>query len=99
MITNFLLSLVPALVCGIIAARIFEFVMMTNKALRHRYYHHNQILFGYHFHHSMYGIACFLLAAAFVDQAVFFIPFGIGIILQHTWFERRFVFIEKQRNR
>ncbi len=98
MIISFLLSLAPALIYGVIAARMFEFVMMKNTTLRKRYYHHHQIFFGYHFHHSMYGVACFVLAAAFPHQAVFFIPFGIGIILQHTWFEKRFVFIERQRH-
>jgi hypothetical protein len=86
---------------GLASTILFEFVLKTNKTLRHKYYwHHNSIL-GYHVHHSSYGIL-FMLAGLIVRKndlglCLFLIMFGIGIVAQHTLSANRFVFIEKDK--
>jgi hypothetical protein len=90
------------IIYGIAATLLFEFILKTNKKLRHRYYSHHEILFGYHIHHSMYGLMFILVAVILytnkdIPDALFCASFGVGIIIQHTISDRKFVFIEKQR--
>jgi hypothetical protein len=51
------------------------------------------IIYGYRFHHSLYGLLAFFLASKNKDW--FWIGFGLGIIAQHTYFGR-FEFISKE---
>lgn len=97
----FLLFLIGFLL-GIIATWLFEVVLKTNKKLKNRYYRHHEILFGYHVHHSLYGILFIIISIILFFQnqkqaALFWLAFGIGIIILHTISSGRFVFIEKQK--
>ena len=87
---------------GIIVTWLFELVLKTNKKLRDRYYRRHATLFGYHAHHSTYGLLAFMISIIFflygqTTYSIFTFWLGIGIILMHTLSDGRFVFIEKQR--
>jgi hypothetical protein len=49
---------------------------------------------GYHFHHSMYG--AILIPIGFIISNPIIIGLGIGIIIEHTVLEEKYIFIEKQ---
>ena len=89
------------LLLGMIATWMFELILLTNKKLRNRYYRHNAIFFGYHVHHSTYGLLAFCLSAVlfFTNQesALFWLSSGVGIIVVHTISAGKLVFIEKQK--
>ncbi len=94
--------LLIGLLLGIILTWLFELVLKNNKKLHKKYYEHHKLFWGYHIHHSTYGLASiiislvlFLLNERSVDM--FYLAFGIGIIIQHTISDGKFVFIEKQR--
>ena len=87
---------------GIAITWVFELVLKNNKKLRTRYYRHHEILFGYHVHHSMYGVFLIILSIVFLLQhnisaAIISIGLALGIIIMHTISDGKFVFIEKQR--
>jgi len=89
------------LLFGIVATLIFESFIKANKKLKNKYYRRHNILFGYHAHHSVYGLVLSALGIILDltnDRPIsyFLIAAGIGVILVHTISERRFVFIEKK---
>jgi uncharacterized membrane protein len=97
-------TILIGVISGIAATLLFEFILKTNKKLRNRYYRHHEILFGYHVHHSTYGLIFIAAGIIFlsnkdISDALFYISFGIGIIIQHTLSSQKFVFIEKWRKR
>ena len=99
-INTFLLSILA----GLVITFIFEYILKTNKKLRNKYYRHKNVIFGYHVHHSNYGLALFV--AGFITYAFSYptaplvlFGMGVGIILMHTISEKKFVFIDKQRHR
>ena len=98
---NSILLFSIGLLLGMIATWMFELILLTNKKLRNRYYRHNAIFFGYHVHHSTYGLLAFCLSAVlfFTNQesALFWLSSGLGIIVVHTISDGKFVFIEKQK--
>jgi hypothetical protein len=101
---NFISIFLFGLLGGILLTWIFELVLKTNKKLKHRYYMHHEIIFGYHVHHSVYGLIFLLVSLIyfFSHQTVSFIfcvGMGVGIILEHTVSERRFVFVNKWKRR
>lgn len=86
---------------GTFTTWIFEFILKTNKKLRDRYYRRHEILFGYHVHHSIMGLAVIAFGGvAFLpygaDVALSMAGFGIGIIIMHTISSKRFIFIERE---
>ena len=98
MTTTFLWSILA----GILMTWIFELVLKTNDILYEKYYTHNSVMFGYHFHHSTYGLALFvssgiMLLIGYDTAPLVLLGMGIGIIVMHTISDGRFVFIEKQR--
>jgi len=95
-------TILLGIIYGVSFTLLFEFVLKTNKRLRHRYYRHHEILFGYHIHHSTYGLVFIIAGIIFylnknIPDFLFYISLGFGIILQHTLSDGKFVFIEKQR--
>jgi len=87
---------------GVLATIIFEFILKSNKNFHKKYYKHHKLFWGYHIHHSTYGLLSLAFSAGIflLDQKridMFFLAFGIGIIIQHTLSDGRFIFIEKQR--
>lgn len=96
--STFLLSILA----GIAITWIFEYILKTNKFLSDKYYQHKNVVFGYHVHHSNYGIALFIssiitLRLNYPSASLILFGMGIGIILMHTISEKKFVFIDKQR--
>jgi len=97
-----ILTFIISIFCGLVITHIFESILKTNKKMRKRYYRHHEILFGYHAHHSVYGLVLFAFSILlFVlgegSSALIMSGTGIGIILMHTISEGRFVFVEKQK--
>lgn len=97
-----IILILDGLFFGLFVTWLFELVLKTNKRLRARYYRHHEIFFGYHIHHSTYGILTFILSIIFLNlgeiiPALFFIGFSLGIIIMHTISDGKFVFIEKQK--
>lgn len=90
------------LLFGLFITLLFEWVLKKNKKLRRRYYFHQQIFWGYHVHHSTYGLLFILISIFFLifgNQAsgIFILSAGIGVVILHTITGGRFVFIEKQK--
>ena len=95
-------TILIGIISGIATTLLFEFILKTNKKLRNRYYRHHEILFGYHAHHSVYGLLFIIAGVIFyfnknISDSLLYISFGVGIIIQHTLSDGHFVFIEKQR--
>jgi|GEM_PF-1827265 len=96
-----ILLITLGLVFGILASHTFEFTLKKNKILNQRYYRHHEIIFGYHIHHSSYGLLCIILGCALllagqVELMIFLCATGTGIVIMHTLFDGRFIFIEKK---
>jgi len=97
LIYTFLISLIS----GLLATLLFETILKTNHRFRQKYYKNNNIVFGLHFHHSIYGVFCIVISMLLfliseINLSLIFIAFGIGIILMHTISERRFIFVERR---
>lgn len=86
-------------ILGYIGCYLFELILTHDKLLNKKFWKHHIPIFGYHIHHSVYGLISIAIAAiyVFINPALvgFFLGFGWGIIIRHTVVERRFVFIEK----
>ena len=83
---------------AILTGYIFSDYIIVKKA---RKYHSIGRKKGYHIHHSTYGLVCCLVApfiANNIFETIFFMGFGLGIIIEHTLHER-FVFIEKENKK
>jgi hypothetical protein len=96
------ITLLTDFLLGIVATLVFEQILKRNKKLRNRYYRHHQLFFGYHVHHSTYGLVAVVASIIlfFVGRSmssVFWFMFGIGIIFEHTISDGRFIFIEKAK--
>lgn len=60
--------------------------------LRKRFWDNPPSFFGYHIHHSFYGLLIFLVG--FI-RFPFLIGFGLGMIVSHTVSDKKLLFIEK----
>lgn len=101
MTKNIIVSLM-GLMFGLIITLIFETVLKRNKKLRHRYYMHHEVLWGYHVHHSTYGLFFILLGIVLyftgdTQAFLFSVLSGVGVIAEHTFSDGRFIFWEKQK--
>ncbi len=89
---------------GIFLTWIFELVIKSNKKLHHRYYKQHETIFGYHVHHSVYGLILLFISMVYglngqIESSIFTVGMGVGIILEHTVSERRFIFVNKWKKR
>ena len=94
--------LIAGAVFGIAITWGFEFVLKKNKNLRKKYYEHHKIFWGYHIHHSTFGLVFIALNVVLflMDKNptdLVYTAIGIGIIIMHTISDGRIIFIEKQR--
>jgi len=101
---NFFTLALLGLFCGILLTWIFEFAIKSNKKLYKRYYKQHEVVFGYHIHHSTYGLVALVMSIVLClderySQAIFWLGVGVGIILEHTASERRFIFVNKWKKR
>ncbi|MEK7540753.1 MAG: hypothetical protein AAB529_00720 [Patescibacteria group bacterium] len=100
---EYILFLIIGVVAGVAATWLFELILKTNKNLRNKYYKRHKIFWGYHIHHSTYGLVFILLNIVLflMDKKttdLFYTALGIGIIIMHTISDGRVVFIEKQKS-
>lgn len=101
---NIIITAVISVLFGIILTYLFELILKSNKTFKYRYYNHHKIIWGYHVHHSTYGLVFMLVGVVLFlygneNSALDAFLFGLGIIIQHTNSDGRFVFIEKQGNK
>ena len=83
---------------GIFLFGLIEAILWFVPGLRKNVWNNPKLIFGYHVHHSVYGLISILLGlclfVAKSDKAIFWVGFGLGTILIHT-ITGGFVFIEK----
>ena len=98
---NMLILVGSGVLLGIVVSHLFELSLKNNKTLRRKYFRNHEVIFVYHVHHSMYGLGSMIIGIILYANNVatlplFFIALGVGIIIMHTIFDGRFVFIEKE---
>ena len=86
-----ILNLLLGFLTGIVLTFFYEFAV----DYVHKLFKKKRLAepFGLIYHHSLFGILFILIY--FFTFNYFILGFGIGIIVRHTWEEKRFVFIEK----
>jgi hypothetical protein len=93
------MSFIFGLIIGIVFTYILELILQSNKKLRQEFWEHHKPIFGYHFHHSVFGIPLIIVGLYFIYNPVFnglfLIGIGLGIIVWHNYTARHFIFIEK----
>lgn len=94
----FLHDFVMGLILGSLVFGAHDTALSRNKALRQKLWDTPYLIYGYHVHHSVLGLFLILIGAIFYSQiGRATIGFGVGIIIVHTMFDGRFVFIEKHK--
>lgn len=92
---------IVGLLCGAVLTLIFEWVLQSNKHLKKHFWDNHKAIFGYHFHHSTYGLLLCVAALFFLffDESLSYLLLGIGtgIISAHTYTDKRLVFVEKSK--
>lgn len=80
---------------SLLAGIIITFFYERSRNLLHKILKENPnlIIKGRLYHHSIYGIISLFIY--FITLNFIFLGLAFGIIIRHTWEERRFVFIEK----
>ncbi|MDA1317405.1 MAG: hypothetical protein O3B87_05305 [bacterium] len=69
-----------SIILGVLAAFLYENIMlMFGTKVLHKT---ELVIQGYKLHHSLYALPFF--AAYGLNKKIFFLGFGIGILLQHT---------------
>lgn len=87
----YILLILASLFSGILVTKIYEFLF--NYVWPTTRVH----IFGLHFHHSNYSIILFILAF-FIQSNIYkliIISFSIGILIQHTFSEKKLIFVER----
>lgn len=100
--TEHIFLLIIGLVFGVAITWMFELVLKSNLKFRKKYYEHHKIFWGYHIHHSTFGLVFIALNVILflIDKKttdLIYTAIGVGIIIMHTISDGRLVFIEKQR--
>ena len=90
--------LLIGLLLGIVLTWVFELILKTNKKLREKYYRRHKLFWGYHIHHSTFGLVFIALNVVLflMDKKptdLIYTAIGVGIIIMHTISDGRFVFI------
>ena len=92
------MDLIIGILIGLSSTYILEQVLQRNKTLRNEFWEYHKPIFGYHVHHSTFGIP-FIIVGLFYffsgGSGFLFLGIGTGIILMHTYSSREFIFIEK----
>ena len=84
-----MLKLIYSLILGFVCASIYE--ILSGIIARNVFGKDELVIGDYKLHHSLYGL--FFLLLGYLNRRSFFLGFGIGIIIQHT-FTDGFKFIE-----
>lgn len=75
-----MIKFVASIILGVLTAFLYDYVA---KMIGTKVFHKTElVIWGFKLHHSLYGLLSFALYG--VNRNVFFLGFGIGIILQHT---------------
>lgn len=84
-------------VLGFLILTVIEILLSRNKVLRKKYWDNPRLVYGYHIHHSTLGLVLVvtgLIVKNSIGQVL--IGLGVAIIIVHTLFDGRLVFIEKK---
>ena len=88
-------------VIGIICTFVLEKVILGSKKLKQLFWDEktHYLFYGYHMHHSPFGLvllfSAIIVGLHAVAIALFLAGFGIGIIVMYTITDKRLVFIER----
>ena len=85
-------------VLGFLIFTVVEILFSRNKVLRKKYWDNPRLIYGYHIHHSTWGLL-FIIIGLFIKKSSFgqeLIGLGVAMIIVHTLFDGRLVFIEKK---
>jgi len=85
-------NIIIGLLIGFVISFLFDLISFRIKPLKKRFWDNPVTFFGYHIHHSFYGLIITLFG---LISFPFLIGFGIGMIISHTVSDKRLVFIEK----
>jgi len=77
---------------GFIIFYLFDLISFRIKLLKKRFWDNPITFFGYHIHHSFYGL---IIALIGLFSYPFLVGFGLGMIISHTITDRKLIFIEK----
>jgi len=90
---NLIWPFVNGLILGLVATAIWEVSMYFIPFLKNKYWDKPTRIFGYHVHHSVFGLLGIMVGILIVRWYV--VGLGVGIIVIHTIGDGRLVFIEK----
>lgn len=82
------------LAIGLFLTALFEYIIYTNFQ---NIWNNPKIYFGFHIHHSVYGLISIITGLFFIRKLkvfYFLIGLGLGIIIMHTINDGRLIFIE-----
>jgi hypothetical protein len=90
-----MINIFTSFVLGYFLAFLWEFV--TAKVLKIDHFARQK---GFHLHHSIFGLICYIFSVYYlflgdINNFMYFIAFGSGIISQHIRTKDGFVFITK----
>jgi len=90
------------LLVGITATNLLEWILKSNKTIREKYWDHSIPVLGYHLHHSCLGLVLLVIGLLLVlrgdSRGTSCLGFGLGLILVHTFTDKKLVFVEKYRH-
>lgn len=84
-------------VLGFLIFTVFEILFSRSKVLRKKYWDNPRLVNGYHVHHSTGGLVLVVTGLIMKNSiGQVFIGLGVAMIIVHTLFDGRLVFIEKK---
>ncbi len=90
-------SFVYGILAGLLITGFFELIIYFYLGVE--YWNNPKTYFGYHLHHSLFGLLSGVLGAILYQKrkstGLFLIGLGIGIIILHTITDGRLIFLEK----
>lgn len=93
------MSFLIGIVVGIGVTMLFEYILTSNPHLKKNYWDNPKGIFGYHVHHSSYGLLVLVVGSILLvlqsGPFLFCFGLGLGIIIMHTITDKRLVFVEK----
>ncbi len=96
---SFIYPFTKGLLWGLIPLGLFDLIAKNVPYLKQRFYDNPTLVWGFHFHHSLIGLASIGWGSYAKihksNNASFWLGLGVGIIVSHTLIDCRLIFIEK----